>query len=229
MRLRLLPYLNGTAVILLNLLGIIVFYDALRDFFIYISPPEFITLSTVLALRISFCLLIHRALVDTGPSKYVQIGAAAGIAALPAVRGISVTPPVLVPSLIQLLSDLLIVILTLSAHKQKMPRRHAERISWQASQPASDGLRDFLDTYCVEELNSLYAYLPMPHHTEDTDALHMLERLQTHGVVVGKHYRIRGHWASEAAKRKLPHMFQRDPMAFDVYRIDQKRLREVLA
>ncbi len=227
MRGHLLPYLNGTAVILLNFSGVIVFYEALRDILAHISSPEFVIVSTALALRISFCLLVHRALIDTGPSRDLEICAAVTIVILPVLNGISAVPPALVGPLIQISFDFLIVVLTISARRGPPAKSSADFPLAVGRSHLSEGLRRFLDCYCVEELSSLYLYLPVPRCSDDLDIEDILKRLNSNGAV-GTHYRIYSSNASEAARRRLPHLFEREPILFDVYRINLEKIKNVL-
>ena len=93
------------------------------------------------------------------------------------------------------------------------------------------GLLDVIDTirdYGVYEFNSLYIYLPLPRSEVDHDAWSWISTAKVLGVVRS------GPWRVDAARRVAslrilnPKLCIRNPDFFEVYRMDEGKLRRIL-
>ena len=98
--------------------------------------------------------------------------------------------------------------------------------------PVSDnpmGLVDTIREYCVEELGSLFLYLPTPKRDMDREAWAWFEGMQIVGAVRSGPYRLRTDTRPDWMRRSNPVLFIDDPDIFLVYRIDRDRLSALFA
>jgi len=98
--------------------------------------------------------------------------------------------------------------------------------------PLSDnpmGLIDTIREYCVEELDSLFFYLPMPKRDMDRQAWAWFEGMRMVGAVRAGPYHLRVEGRPDWMRTSNPILFVDDPSRFLVYRIDRERLSALFA
>lgn len=89
------------------------------------------------------------------------------------------------------------------------------------------GLVDVLRSHCVDELGSIYLYLPNPRTCSAQSAWAWLEAMRIVGAVRSGPYRIQADTRSERMKITHPDLYKDNPNNFEVYRIDRDRLTKL--
>lgn len=222
---HLVSVLGGIAVSLLNLVGVTVFYVALRDVFSPLHDSTLVVLLTVAGLRIGFCVLVVRAADASGIMKWCCLFVVALISSMPALCaperiGASIT--------FQIGLDVLIVVLIIATRSGNRSRGSVQEMMTSYFGPEqSTDVRHILENYGVEEFGSLYLYLPRPSQKVD-DRTEAYARILRAKNVIGDPYRVYARCATTTARSSLPDLFDRNPLLFEVYRVDRDRLERML-
>ena len=90
------------------------------------------------------------------------------------------------------------------------------------------GFVEILRNYCVEELGSVYFYLPSPMSDADQEAWAWLEAMRMVRAVRAGPYRLQLSDKLLYLQRTHPILFSSNPTHFDVYRLDRDRFPTLL-
>jgi len=86
------------------------------------------------------------------------------------------------------------------------------------------GLVEIMSTYCVDELGSMYFYLPTPRTSSEQNAWAWLEALRIVGAVQAGPYRLSVSSRPDHLRATHPKLFAGNPVQFEVYRINRERI-----
>lgn len=220
---HLLRHISKITIALLNTTGVVVFYVAFSDTFLNFTYNVPITIMTVVAIRLSFCILTHQAIAALGKERYLFFLVIMLIGLAPA---LTTAGPIPKPIVIQLALDCLIVLITAALHSSK-------QLTPKASPPAAFvipdralALDEVIDRYGVHEYGAFFIYLPQPLQRHDIKANAWVNIFRENRVVKSC-YHVNASHATKAARNAQPHLFDRDVDAFDVYRLDQNYLSQL--
>ena len=90
------------------------------------------------------------------------------------------------------------------------------------------GLVEIIRDYGVKEFGALFVYLPMPCKGEDREAWAWVELMQLSKAVRGGPWQVQADALTSRMRDSHPRLFQGKPSSFEVYRIDQTRLADLI-
>jgi len=90
------------------------------------------------------------------------------------------------------------------------------------------GFVEVLRNYCVEELGSIYLYLPVQSSAVDQEGWAWLQALRLVDAVRAGPYRLSAEDRVLHLKDSHPLLFAKNPECFDVYRLDRSRFPKLL-
>ena len=136
--------------------------------------------------------------------------------------------PIPKPIVIQLALDCLIVLITAALHSSKqLPPRVSSPTAFVIPDRAI-ALDEVMERYGVREYGAFFIYLPQPLQRHDVKANAWVNILRENKIVKSC-YHVNASHATRAARDAQPHLFDRHVDAFDVYRLDQDYLSQLLS
>ncbi|MEM9440099.1 MAG: hypothetical protein AAGA73_06610 [Pseudomonadota bacterium] len=220
---HLLRHISKFTIALLNTTGVVVFYVAFSDTFLNFTYNVPITIMTVVAIRLSFCILTHQAIATLGKERYLFFLVIMLIGLAPALTTVGPIPK---PIVIQLALDCLIVLITAALHSPKQLASISNPPATFVIPDRAIALDEVMKGYGVREYGAFFIYLPQPLQRHDIKANAWINILKENQIVKSC-YHVHADHATKAARHAQPHLFDRHVDAFDVYRLDENYLRQL--
>lgn len=123
-----------------------------------------------------------------------------------------------------------IAVITAIQVKRRLRRRlkAREQVKRRVKAPNPLSLKELIEEYGVEELRSMYLYMPMPKRARHEAAWVWIDALEEQGLIIGDPWPIKVEHVKETLRESHAHLFLDGIEGFDRYRLDWQALNEIM-